>query len=432
MLQTSRRGGTSEIMLELKTFSASNPRVACVQALQRWETSDKFADEVLHEALTSGRFNPFDRAFLTETFYGILRHRTSLDFLIGKLRDSELDMPTRQVLRLGFYQLFRMRIPHHAAVNETVNLAGRARGLVNALLRRSIREKEELDRELESADPSIRYSHPRFLMDRWERNFEPGDASRICEWNNAPAEVLVRANGLRVTTGELLRSTRGSEASPAHPLMLKVRQVPFIWIMQGLCYVQDPSTLMACELLDPQPGETILDACAAPGGKTSYLAELMHNEGKIYACDSSRPRLERLRENLTRLGVANVDIQRVDWLVKPLPFSNEMFDRILLDAPCTNTGVIRRRVDVRWRINPADFEIMPVKQRHIVDNVIPLLKPGGTLVYSTCSLEPEENELLVEQLTKDVPTLSLVATERRLPPQHRTDGAFAAKFVKIK
>ena len=270
-------------MPALTTFTATNPRVACVQALQRWETSDKFADEVLHDTLATHRFNPFDRAFLTETFYGILRHRTSLDFLIAKLRDSDLDMPTRQVLRLGFYQLFRMRIPHHAAVNETVNLAGRARGLVNALLRRSIRERDELQHALTHAEPSVRFSHPKFLMDRWDRNFEPGTAVRICEWNNVPAEILVRANGLRVTPGELLRSTPGVEPCPAHPLMIKARQIPFVWIMHGLCYVQDPSTLMSCELLDPQPGETVLDACAAPGGKTSYMAELMHNEGHLYA-----------------------------------------------------------------------------------------------------------------------------------------------------
>ena len=133
-----------------------NSRTACVQALQRWETSTVFADEVLHEALGSSQFNVFDRAFLTETFYGILRHRSALDFLIRQLRDTDLDLQTRQVLRLGFYQIFWMRIPHHAAVNETVNLAGRARGLVNALLRRAIREKERLDEQLAAAPPSIR------------------------------------------------------------------------------------------------------------------------------------------------------------------------------------------------------------------------------------------------------------------------------------
>jgi 16S rRNA (cytosine967-C5)-methyltransferase len=212
--------------------------------------------------------------------------------------------------------------------------------------------------------------------------------------------------------------------------MLKVRQIPYLWIVKGLCYVQDPSTLMACELLEPKPGETILDACAAPGGKTSYLCEMMRNEGRIFACDSSRPRLERMHENLQRLGVGNIEIQRVDWLNQPAPFEAQTFDRILLDAPCSNTGVIRRRVDVRWRLRPADFAVMPSKQYRIIESVLPLLKPGGTLVYSTCSLEPEENELLAEKAAREFPGLSLVEMHHRKPYRDNTDGAFAAKFIK--
>jgi len=407
-----------------------NSRTVCVQALQRWETSATFADEVLHEALGASQFNVLDRAFLTETFYGILRHRSALDFLIHKLRDTDLDLQTQQVLRLGFYQLFWMRIPHHAAVNETVNLVGRARGLVNALLRRAIREKEALERELAEAAPAIRYSHPEFLIARWERQFTPEGAARLCEWNNSPAEIYIRANGLKVTAGELLKTARGAIPCPDHPLSLKVKQVPYLWLIEGLCYVQDPSTLMAVELLAPQPGDTVLDACAAPGGKTSYLAELMHNEGRIVACDSSRPRIERLQENLTRMSVANTETRRVDWLNRTLPFEPESFDKILVDAPCSNTGVIRRRVDVRWRLTPADFEQMPGRQRCILDAVFPLLKPGGALVYSTCSLEPEEDEQVAEAAARDIPGITLVEMRRHEPQRDAIDGAFAAKFVK--
>lgn len=406
-----------------------NSRAACVQALQRWETSTTFADEVLHEALALSQFNVFDRAFLTETFYGVLRNRSALDFLIRRLRDSDLDLATRQVLRLGFYQLFWMRIPHHAAVNETVNLAGRARGLVNALLRRAIREKETLERELAEAPPAIRYSHPEFLIKRWERNFTKEGAARLCEWNNTPAEIYVRANGIKVTPGELLQAAQGAEVSAANPRSIKVRQVPFHWIVQGLCYVQDPSTLMAVEMLDPQPGDTVLDACAAPGGKTSFMAELMGNQGRIVACDSSRPRLERMHENLNRLNVTNAEVRRVDWLSRPLPFEPESFDRILVDAPCSNTGVIRRRVDVRWRLTPADFEQMPGRQHRILEAVFPLLKPGGTLVYSTCSLEPEEDEQVAERAASEVPGITLAEMRRCEPHKDGIDGAFAAKFV---
>lgn len=410
-----------------------NSRTACVQALQRWETSTVFADEVLHEALGSSKFNVFDRAFLTETFYGILRHRSALDFLIRQLRDTDLDLQTRQVLRLGFYQIFWMRIPHHAAVNETVNLAGRARGLVNALLRRAIREKGMLDEQLAAAPPAIRYSHPEFLIRRWERQFTPEGAARLCQWNNTPAEIYVRANGLKVTPGELLRASaaQGAEPAAAHPLAIKVRQIPYQWLVQGLCYVQDPSTLMAVELLGPKPGETVLDACAAPGGKTSYIAELMGDVGRVVACDSSRPRLERLQENLERLNVTHAELRRVDWLARPIPFEPESFDRILVDAPCSNTGVIRRRVDVRWRLTPNDFEQMPGRQRRILEAVIPLLKPGGTLVYSTCSLEPEEDEQVAEAVAREIPGIALVEMRRCEPHRDAIDGAFAAKFVKV-
>ncbi|MEI8234713.1 MAG: 16S rRNA (cytosine(967)-C(5))-methyltransferase RsmB [Verrucomicrobiota bacterium] len=411
-------------------MSFPNSRTACVQALQRWETSSTFADEVLHEALSASSFTVFDRAFLTETFYGILRRRSALDYLIRQLRDTELDLQTRQVLRLGFYQIFWMRIPHHAAVNETVNLAGRARGLVNALLRRAIREKEALEERLAQAPPSIRYSHPEFLIHRWERQFTPEGAARLCEWNNSPAEIYVRANGLKVTPGELLSAAHGAEPCAAHPLALKVRQIPFQWLAQGLCYVQDPSTLMAVELLGAQPGETILDACAAPGGKTSYLAELMRNEGHIVACDSSRCRLERMQQNLLRMNVTCAETRRVDWLARPLPFEPDTFDRILVDAPCSNTGVIRRRVDVRWRLTPADFEQMPARQRNILESVAPLLKPGGTLVYSTCSLEPEEDEAVAEWAARELPGLTLAEMRRREPHRDGVDGAFAARLVK--
>lgn len=410
--------------------STSNPRSACIQALQRWEAGGIFADEVLHEALAAHRFNSYDRAFLTETFYGVIRQRTALDFLIGRLRDSSLDPITRQILRLGFYQIFRMRIPHHAAVNETVNLAGRARGLVNALLRRSIREKAELVQSLEQAPATTRFSHPEFLIKRWEEIFGAEEAIRLCTWNNLPAEIFIRANGLVVTPRELLCAGRGIEPALTHPLMLRVRQIPHHWIARGLCYVQDPSTTMAVELLDPQPGETVLDACAAPGGKATYLAELMKNEGCLIACDSSFTRLERLRENLARMGITIAQTERVDWMQNSGPFPKESFDRILVDAPCTNTGVIRRRVDVRWRLTPADFEMMPMRQRTILDNVLPLLKTGGSLVYSTCSLEPEENELLAEAIARDYPELELREMRRRQPHRDGVDGAFAARFVR--
>jgi len=406
----------------------ANPRVICVELLSRWESERKFADELLHEALASSELTALDRAFLTETFYGIVRNLSCLDFIIAQLRDASVDQFTRQVLRLGFYQIFHMRTPHHAAVNESVNLAGKARGLVNALLRRSIREEEALQKLIEKSPPAIRYSHPEFLIDRWQINFGHDAAQQLCQWNNTPAEVYVRANGLKTTFAALLESTPDAQPSPAHALAIKVKHIPYHWIANGLCYVQDPSTLMACDLLEPKPGENVLDACAAPGGKTTYIAQLMADKGQIAACDNSLQRLERMQENLQRLGVTSAKTLQANWLDGTAPFSPQSFDRILLDAPCSNTGVIRRRVDVRWRLTPEDFLRMHEKQFAILKTITPLLKKGGTIVYSSCSLEPEENEKIIERVREEIPSLHFVESRQTLPFRDQIDGAFAAKF----
>jgi 16S rRNA (cytosine967-C5)-methyltransferase len=214
-----------------------------------------------------------------------------------------------------------------------------------------------------------------------------------------------------------------------------VTRLPYSWIVAGLCYVQDPSTLLACDLLDPQPGEMVLDACAAPGGKTTYLAELMRNEGRIVACDLYESRLVRLRQNLSRLGVTIAEVIAHDSMLEPDPRSEflrpESFDRVLIDAPCSNTGVLRRRVDVRWRLTEEDFIRMPGPQLALVRRGSQMLRPGGILVYSTCSLEPEEDDQLVEQIVATFPSLRHLESRRALPFVDQVDGAFAAKFVRI-
>ena len=394
----------------------------------RWEEGTEFADAILHRALEKGDFSTLDRALFMELFYGVIRFQRSLDFLIGKLREEEPDVRTQQALRLGIYQLLQTRIPQHAAVNETVNTAGRSRALVNAVLRRYLREEKELRKSLDGAPVGVRLSHPEVLVTRWTRQFGESDTARLCEWNNRPADILVRVNELKVSAGELMRAG-GAEPVETHPLMLKMERLPIPWIVSGLCYVQDPSTLMACEMLAPQPGERVLDACAAPGGKTSYLAQLMKNEGQIVACDVSAERLARMRENLDRLSVSNVEVKKADWLQAP-PQEEENFDRILLDAPCSNTGVIRRRVDVRWRLRGDDFTRMPGVQMELIKNLAGLLKPGGALVYSTCSMEPEENDEVVRRVALEAPGLQFRKAQRTLPFRDNVDGAFAALFTR--
>ena len=395
----------------------------------RWEKGADFADVVLHNTIAENRFSTLDRALFMEIFYGVIRFLRTLDFLIGKLREEDPDARTRQALRLGLYQLLRTRIPRHAAVNETVSMAGRSRSVVNAVLRRFIREEKELLDTLGGAPLGIRLSHPEILVGRWTRQFGETDTARLCEWNNDPADIMVRVNELKVSLGELLKAG-GGEPIEFHPLMLKMDRLPITWIVSGVCYVQDPSTLMACEMLAPQPGERVLDACAAPGGKTSYLAQMMKNEGHIVACDVSADRLTRMRENLERLAVANVEVRKIDWLRPPPDQDLGKFDRILLDAPCSNTGVIRRRVDVRWRLRGDDFSRMPEMQLGLIKHMAGLLKPGGTLVYSTCSIEPEENDDLVRRVTEETPDLKFARSKHTLPFRDKVDGAFAAMFTR--
>jgi 16S rRNA (cytosine967-C5)-methyltransferase len=411
-------------------MAGKNPRLCCLKALQRWETGREFADEVLHQALQRSGLTNVNRSFVTETFYGVIRNRSYLDFIIQRFRPTGLDMPTRQVLRLGVYQLYKMRIPDHAAVYETVNIAGPARTLVNAVLRKTIAEKEHILQQLRDAPAHIRYSHPEFLWQKWESRHGGRLAEELCAWNNEPAKIYVRANRLRVTPGELIESFPGARVVDVHPDCLEVDRLPLSWISSGVAYVQDPSTLLACDLLDPKPGEVVLDACAAPGGKTGYMAQNMQNQGSLVACDYDKLRLARLEQNLTRLGVSNSTIVLLDWLQQTSAFKPETFDAILVDAPCTNTGVIRRRTDVRWRLTPQDFPRMQHLQGRIVKATVQFLKSGGRLVYSTCSIEPEENESVVAYIDKEVPELSFVETKSSMPIHDHLDGAFAALFVK--
>ncbi len=241
----------------------------------------------------------------------------------------------------------------------------------------------------------------------------------------------MRANRLRVTPGELLGSLPEAKPVPEHPDCLRVPHLPVSWINSGVAYVQDPSTLVACDLLRPEPGETVLDACAAPGGKAGYLSQLMRNEGRLVACDYDKVRLQRLEGNLQRLGVANAEIVGFDWLHETPAFPTGSFDAILVDAPCTNTGVIRRRTDVRWRLTPQDFGRMQRLQVRLLESVLPYLKVGGRLVYSTCSIETDENEEVVRQVLQHSPGYKLVGTRHVVPTRDELDGAFAALLCRM-
>lgn len=406
-------------------------RALALTALREWRTGQQFADAVLARLQRSTDLAAPDRAFVTELFYGVLRHLTLLDFWIDTLRSGRLDHDTRDLLRLGIYQLFLLQTPEHAAVFETVELAGaRARSLVNGVLRNAQRQKAELVEKANAQTFSVRTSHPQFLIDRWTQNFGPESSAALCDWNNQPAPIYARINRLKISTDEFLSKHADAEGLAGRENFVRLRSIPGEALAAGHCYIQDPSTAAACLLLEPKPGERVLDACAAPGGKTAYVAELMRNNGFVLACDRDQGRIRTLQDNLERLGVGIAQCVQHDWASGGPPAISTGFDRILVDAPCSNTGVMRRRVDVRWRLTQKDFLRMQEEQLRILRATIPLLKTEGVLVYSTCSVEPEENEEVVSLIRQDFPFLKLLEQVSLLPFRDGFDGAFAAKLAR--
>ena len=407
-------------------------RETALAALRLWRTEKGFADSIISGILANADLTLSDRAFALELFYGVLRNLTLLDFWIDCLRISRIESSVRDVLRLGVYQIFLLKTPEHAAVHETVAIAAKKqRSIVNAVLRTAIRQRNELFADANAQLLFVRTSHPQFLVERWQQHFGTEYTEKLCKWNNRPAPIYGRINRIKIDPEVFALLYPDSRPLPSNPDFVEFNNLPTAALDSGQCYIQDPSTAMACQLLDPKPGEKILDACAAPGGKTTYLAQLIQNRGLIIACDRDRKRLQILKDNIGRLGTTIVRAIRHDWARDDPPeeiLSIAPFDRVLLDAPCTNTGVMRRRIDVRWRLRPEDFSRMSNEQLIISRAVLRLLKPGGILVYSTCSLEREENEQVVSRLLAELPALGLEAERDSLPFRDGFDGAYAARL----
>jgi 16S rRNA (cytosine967-C5)-methyltransferase len=403
------------------------------------------ANELLEQALTASKLNKADRALVTELFYGCLRQRMALEFLRRQLTRKPPRPAVAVLMDLGLYQLFFLdRIPAHAAVYETVELVkGRASSapsgasadeakFVNAVLRRAARERATWRAALRAkrhTEPWVYYSHPRWLWERWLARWGREQTEALCEWNNTSPPIYLRVNSLK-TTGK--PSDIAAEPTRFHPLAWKLTSAADVfrtksWV-NGEFYIQDPSTLLAVDVLDPQPGESVLDMCAAPGGKTTYIAQKMQNHGRIIAADSSSARLDLVAENCRRLGIAIMATLPCEGSKLDRCLRGERFDRVLLDAPCSNTGVLRRRVDLRWRIEEKEIARLAALQEKLLATAARLTRPRGVLVYSTCSLEREENERVVERFSEQHPEFTLETTRSTFPPSDGVDGAFVARF----
>ncbi len=433
-------------MTLLKIVSGEKPREIAARTLSQARESGKFVEELLATALAGAGLSPADRRLCQELVYGVVRWQATLDWLIArKTGDRAQKAALQELLRLGLYQVFWLdRVPGHAAVNETVELArqrgfGPQSGFVNALLRGYCREfdaTKQLLAELKSRDPALGYSHPEWLVTRWQQRWGTEATARLLAWNNTPPKTFARVNTLKADPGKLLERWREEDVDygffraewTGENLVFELKSHPPLErlpsFQEGWFYVQDPSTLLAVAEVAPQPGETVLDLCAAPGGKLSYIAQRMSNQGRLVAHDTSAERLRLLEQNCRRLGITCVETWASTRLRDP------QFDRVLADAPCSNTGVMRRRIDLRWRVQPKEIERLRRDQAGLLAQAAGCLRRGGTLVYSTCSLEPEENRGAVDNFLNAHPAFHLERERELLPFADGVDGTYVARLTR--
>jgi 16S rRNA (cytosine967-C5)-methyltransferase len=417
--------------------SQVNTREVATRILMEWREHGQYPDRLMRDLAR-------DRAFIMEMVYGVLRHRSALEWMIERMshhqQREDKSNPLIPLLCIGLYQLFFMdHVVSYAAVNETVDAAkklftDKEASFVNALLRRALRERERWLEELERKPLSIRYSHPEWLVERWVSRYGAYDTARLCVWNNERSRVTLRIRPMLSPEAYLAVLKKLNIEARIHPVVptflvlptgVAVDQLP--GYKEGWFTVQDPATSNAVAMLDPKKGERVLDLCAAPGGKTILMADRMSGAEGLTALDNNPDRLRILRENLDRCGLSQVHVVQADaCALTPEDFSAQGFDAILLDAPCSNSGVLQRRPDARWRLTPGSIQEIGELQTALLHAAASLLRPGGRLVYSTCSLEDEENETQVRAFLDHHPLFHLVSQNRTFPPRDGVDGAYAA------
>jgi 16S rRNA (cytosine967-C5)-methyltransferase len=391
-----------------------------------------YADRALHGEAKG--LDPRERALAMQLAYGTTQRKLSLDYMIEQLARpvGELDARTLAALRLGLYQLaFLDGVAAHAVVGESVELAkGASSGghkLVNAVLRRATRELPALPADDTPAGAAIAHSYPPWLVELWWERFGAGETRALLRAGNEPGELALRANTLVTTAGELAEAlpVASHAAGDELPEGLVV-DGPFdahaheLW-RAGAYATQSRAAMLVGRTVDPQPGERVLDLCAAPGGKTTHLAALMGDRGTVVAVERHAGRADALRRTCTRLHATSVEVVTGDATRYT---TSEPFDRVLVDPPCSGLGTLQGHPDLRWRMSPAAIERLARTQQAILQAGCRALKPGGTLVYATCTLSPPENEQQVAGAGLRVESERLV-----LPHRDGTDGFYIARMV---
>ncbi|HKZ22572.1 MAG TPA: 16S rRNA (cytosine(967)-C(5))-methyltransferase RsmB [candidate division Zixibacteria bacterium] len=447
--------------LPAKTKSSSkkySPREIALRILYGIEEEGLQAADGIDFYCGENKSSNLDRRFITELVNGTTKLRRRIDFGIQTFLKEKLEKLTpwiRNILRMGVYQLDYMdKVPESAAVDESVKLAKKyghsgTAGLVNAVLRSYIREKDKIliPRENPVEFLGIFYSFPDWMIEKWLSEYGEENTIKLCGYFNAKPKISFRVNLLKTDsaavekklTAEKIEYQKSRWLENFYTFSSAVDLDNLDILNQGAIYIQDESTALPVLLLNPQPGETVLDLCAAPGGKTIFMAEKMQNKGKIIALDKSLNKLKLISENCQRLGVKIVETKMGDGT----EFETEPVDKILLDAPCSGLGVLERNAEARWLKQEKDMDRLSQLQLTLLNNAKDLLKKGGIMVYSTCSLAKEENEMVVEKFLQENKNFSLgdaaetvnpESTENKFvktyPFSHNTDGSFAAGLKK--
>jgi 16S rRNA (cytosine967-C5)-methyltransferase len=389
------------------------------------------------------QLRPADRALTHELVLGVLRCQLWLDKLIehyAKRAVSSLDLPVRLALRLGLYQLRLLtRIPAAAAVNESVKLVRSARvssaaAFVNAVLRRAIRESDfDPSAGLDSLEQlAVQTSHPAWLLQRWVDSFGPEAAQAFARANNliAPTAFRLVKGDLKEIVAQLEEAGGMVERSVVAEDTWRISGATSLvreFAANGNIYLQDEASQLVAQTVDVKPGERMLDLCAAPGGKTTLMAQRAEDSALIVAADSSQRRLETLITTKTLHDLKSIKSVVLD-AAQTLPFKPGLFDHILVDAPCSGTGTLRRNPEIRWRLSESDIHELATQQKLFLNNAVRALKPGGQLVYSTCSVERDENEQVLEHFLNQNPRFKLKKTARLWPHHEGTDGFFIASL----
>jgi 16S rRNA (cytosine967-C5)-methyltransferase len=393
-------------------------REIALQVLYKVDVEQGFSNIVLDQVLENQSVSDLDKAFITELVYGVISRKLTLDYIISKnskIKPNKISPWIHNILRMGIYQVCNLdKVPVSAACNESVKLARKyghqaSAGFVNAIMRNISRNPNQLE-GLESLPQieriSILYSHPKWLVEKWTKQYGAQFTEKLCEANNQRPRTAIRVNALKTGVQEVKRMLEEIDVSTvqsnyvSEALVLKKGSPMNQIYKDGFYTVQDEAAMLVSEALNPTPGQTIADVCAAPGGKTTHIAQLMQNKGRIIAMDIHEHRVELIKKTAQRLGINIIDTKAQDATVLDQSLVDQC-DGVLVDAPCSGFGVLRRKPEIKWDQDKQDLKDLRDLQAKILMTASKYVKTKGRLVYSTCTLNQDENENIVQSFLKE-------------------------------